>query len=354
MTPVSDQTSSPEQKSQDWSSPNGTNEGVLQPGPQASSRSPLDVCLPTTVEPDSSDMSFWDPATFIDPSFLTMTNYGRSDTPKEYFPTTQVDCGCAVRHVEVRAKRLGYYDRGVELIRLGETKVFSDPYMNHIRMEAICTVTAMWENCLQLGISEWVLCDDVSQSPFYRPGPSNNLITSGNTEAVDGVVRTVQSIWKTLKPDIRPIKEQITVPHHPCLDIFPFPTFRRNVLKGVVVIDDDEFFTDALHGLTCWGGAGLGRGDRKGATGKASTGTPWDHRSWEAKPWFLRKYWVVLGGEEGELVRQSEWWRGTRGEDLDIWSSEAPGPIEDSTRARDPFDAACMSFSVLTKGPCQA
>lgn len=341
----SGQTSSPEQASQDWSSPTCSDEDGSQQGPHAPSTTPLDVLVPTTSEETSMSMSFWDPATFIDPSYLTMTNYGRPDTQREYLSTTYVDCGCAVRHVEVRTKGLGCYDKGVELIRVGESKAFSDPYMNHIRIEAMCTISAMWENCLQLGISEWVLCDEDSQSPFYRPGPSTNLITSHNTEAIDGVVRTVQSIWKTLKPDIRPIKEQITIPHHPCLDIFPFPTFRKNVLKATVLVDEDEFWCDAMHGLTCWGGAGIGRADRKGATGRASTGTPWDHRSWEAKPWFIRKYWIVLGGEDGELVRQSEWWRGTRSEDVDIWSPDSTHNV---------FDATGMDFGLLAGTPCLA
>lgn len=76
-------------------------------------------------------------------------------------------------------------------------------------------------------------------------------------------------------------------------------------------------------GLICWGGAGVGKRDRNNNNSTArnhlSSGAPWDHRSWEAKPWFLRKYWVLLGGEEGELVRQSEWWRGVRGEEEDLW-----------------------------------
>lgn len=240
---------------------------------------------------------------------------------------------------------VGGYEIGAELLRVGETKVFSDPYLNHIRVDAMCTMTAMWENCLQLGVSEWVLCDETSQSSFYRPGShksnissTNNLIADlsgngGSDEAVDGVVRTVQSIWKSVKPDLRPIKEQVTIPHHPCLDIFPFPTFRKNALKGAILLDEDEFFLDATSGIICWGGAGVGKGDRKNGTGRASTGTPWDHRSWEAKPWFLRKYWVLLGGEEGELVRQSEWWRSTRGEEADVWSSgayrESPDPPRD-------------------------
>lgn len=253
-----------------------------------------------------------------------MTNYSRPKTQENLSHARYLDCGCSVRHVEIRTKSSGCDGSDIEYVRVGETAASSDPYMNHIRVEMVCTMAAMWEIRLQLGISELALCDDDSQSPFYRPGTSGNLIASGENEALDArVVRTVQSIWKTLKPDIRPLKEQVTVPHHPSVDVLPFPTLRKNLLTGAVVVDEEEFCHDSVNGLMCWGGAGVGRGDRNGATGKASTGRPWDHRSWDAKPWFIRKYWVALGGEDGELVRQSEWWRSTRGEEVDIWTSEA-------------------------------
>ena len=120
--------------------------------------------------------------------------------------------------------------------------------------------------------------------------------------------------------DLRPNSEQVTVKHHPYIDILPFPTLRKNLIIHQEEIDEDELFQDLLTGLVCWGGAGIGRKDREDSTGYASTGTPWDVRSWEARVWFLQKYWTLLGGEDGELGRQSEWWRGIRGEDtVEVW-----------------------------------
>ena len=36
---------------------------------------------------------------------------------------------------------------------------------------------------------------------------------------------------------------------------------------------------------------------------------PWEESSWEAAPWFLQKWSLVVGGEKGDLGKQSEWWR---------------------------------------------
>ena len=113
----------------------------------------------------------------------------------------------------------------------------------------------------------------------------------------------MQRMFKTLKPDLRPSSEQISVKHHPYIDILPFPTLRTNLITHQEEIDEDEFFQDMFTGLVCWGGAGIGRKDREDSTGYASTVTPWDVRSWEVKVWFLKKHWTLLGGDDGELVR---------------------------------------------------
>jgi hypothetical protein len=39
------------------------------------------------------------------------------------------------------------------------------------------------------------------------------------------------------------------------------------------------------------------------------------NRSWEVQPWFLQKWWMITGGENGEMATASRWWRRFRGED---------------------------------------
>lgn len=163
---------------------------------------------------------------------------------------------------------------------------------------------------LHIGLTEEMMCADEIPSPFYR-----SIRASADATVKENMVGTVQRIFKTLKPDLRPSREQVTVEHSPFIDVLPFQTLRKNLILRQNEVDEDEFLRDMVTGLVCWGGAGPGRMDRNASCGYASTGTPWDNRSWEAKVWFLKKYWSLLGGEDGELVRQSEWWRSIRGED---------------------------------------
>ncbi|OIW32650.1 hypothetical protein CONLIGDRAFT_275548 [Coniochaeta ligniaria NRRL 30616] len=262
----------------------------------------------TPVSDDASsvsELSIWGSHAYIDPSFL-VRDKGRDNIGT--YCTTTFDCGCPTPHSHV-------VSRGPEASSRGEFKVLTfrpgstgaDPYANALRLETMCTMAAISALGTYIGISQEYLCAEESLSPFFRPG-------AASTDKAD-TVSTVQKIFKTLKPDLRPSREQITVAHHPFIDILPFPTLRNNLIAQQVMLDEDEFCEDILAGLVCWGGAGVGQRDREASTGFASTGMPWDVRSWEARAWFVKKYWTLLGGEDGELVRQSEWWRGVRGED---------------------------------------
>lgn len=205
----------------------------------------------------------------------------------------------------------------IEIISIRPGAPAADPYANHLRVEAFCIVSALHDLGAHLGFTMGLDCSYYSLSPFFR----DTLMSAD-------MISAVQTIYKkTLKPDLRPNKEQITVKHLGFIDILPFPTLRRNMIKHQDEFDKDELFQDMLTGLVCWGGSGIGKRDRNLSTGYASTGTPWDARSWEARDWFVKKYWRLLGGEDGELVRQSEWWRSIRGEaPLDV-------EVEDVTEA---------------------
>ena len=88
------------------------------------------------------------------------------------------------------------------------------------------------------------------------------------------IIYTVQRIFKTPKPDLRPSAEEISVKDHPYIDIPPFPTLRKNLITNQKEIDEVEFFHDMLTGLVCCRGAGIEKKDREDSTGYASTDTP--------------------------------------------------------------------------------
>ena len=255
-----------------------------------------------------SALSLWNSTTHIDPTLLSRN---KPNDGLGHRWTTTIDCGCSIPHAQIQTQGpTPYRYGGLSNLNYGSGATRANLLSNHLRIDTVCIITAFYTLGMYVGITEEMICADKSLSPFFW----------STAESADDMVKahavyTSQNIFKTLKPDLRPSSEQITIRHHPYIDILPFPTLRNNLIAHQEEIDEDEFFYDMLNGLVCWGGAGVGKKDREDSTGYASTGTPWDVRSWEGRVWFLKKYWNLLGGEDGELVRQSEWWRNIRGDD---------------------------------------
>ncbi|KAF7551588.1 hypothetical protein G7Z17_g4919 [Cylindrodendrum hubeiense] len=198
-------------------------------------------------------------------------------------PVVFFHCGCPVLHIAVHPSAV-------------LLPVIPDLRINTLRIDIVCSVAAMLENCLQVGITQKMFCDEDSVSPFYRP-----QIDAPEERA--SLVDSVQRGFRGLHFDLRPTRKQIINNHHPFLDALPFTDIRNNLITYADEIDEDEFFHDSINHLTCWG-----------SVEGAHTGSPWDGRSWEASDLFLQKWELIVGGDDGELTRNSSWWRSLRGE----------------------------------------
>ncbi|KAH6673438.1 hypothetical protein B0J14DRAFT_49095 [Halenospora varia] len=123
-----------------------------------------------------------------------------------------------------------------------------------------------------------------------------------------------------LPPDLQPTAFQLTIPHHPEIDVFPCPQWRNNMLLAKTSNTDDiGFCQDLVYGVEDHAGDSRQRtdcmdGSFTGRTGMLVWGDPWLISSWEVEPAFARKYkWLIAGCEE--LVRSTNCWRMRRGED---------------------------------------
>ncbi|KAI1194430.1 hypothetical protein F5X97DRAFT_276998 [Nemania serpens] len=160
------------------------------------------------------------------------------------------------------------------------------PLDNRITLSAVALGSALFANAILLGIPLAAMAED------------------------DDVPMALQALRCT-KPDLAPTSAQLAVPHHPSFDVMPWPVFRANICLAIAhdppLIDDDELCLDIMNdGIRCWGS---GAGDSLHGRGQ---GAPWDSRSWEAAPWFLEKWEGLTGGRDGDMWRNSEWWRAMR------------------------------------------
>ncbi|KUI54064.1 hypothetical protein VP1G_01481 [Cytospora mali] len=163
---------------------------------------------------------------------------------------------------------------------------------------------AIMDNTLAISVTERsLLFTDDATSPFNKDW----LETKGSVQ-----LSVIKSKFSAMPKDLQPVDSQITVEHHVYLDAIPFPSFRERALKALTcdppLFDEDELCYDICNreGLVVWGSQGNDQG--------MDACRPWDMRSWEPKPWFLRKYHFLAGGWEDEMWKAARWWHTMRNE----------------------------------------
>jgi hypothetical protein len=199
-------------------------------------------------------------------------------------------------------------DPGNETRRIRTSRLDSDNCrlpdirMNTIQLTTTSFVVACISNAAMLGLSPAELMNKKSQSPFYQAQISHEVAQTACTGQ-----------FVHLKPYLRPSTTQLVYPHHPYLDILPFPAFRNRTIQLLraepQLFDPEELCRDLQSdGLICWGSTVRNGSD------SAGLGAPWDIRSWEIQPWFLKKWWLLIDGVDGEMYQQARWWCEVRGE----------------------------------------
>jgi hypothetical protein len=131
-----------------------------------------------------------------------------------------------------------------------------------------------------------------------------------------------------LPPSMRPTAIQLRVPHHPELDIFPFPEIRDRFILAQDSIDDLELCHDLIFGLNSSVEVDSARSCRNDVedadaasmmtdrTGLIVWGDPWLPDSWEIGEAFARKYRSLM---DDKAIECTNYWREMRGEEpLDL------------------------------------
>lgn len=182
----------------------------------------------------------------------------------------------------------------------------ADPYQNAMSFSQITILTICAQNakCLGMAPEDFISDNCLSLcSPFYRP-----------VSAADDPSTLLAAVSRPYTPKfLQPTLSQILFPHHPIFDLIPIPAFRERAIMlastSPSLLNSLELKQDIMcGGLVCWG-------TRYGSN-HGGKGQPWDLRSWEAAPWFLKKWRLLVGGKDGDLWKQSMWWRNLRGEPM--------------------------------------
>ncbi|RSL46769.1 hypothetical protein CEP54_013708 [Fusarium duplospermum] len=188
--------------------------------------------------------------------------------------------------------------------------VLPDMYLNMLRFEQVTISHAVFQNALSMGLDLQFIanCGAHCISPYYQPSLAS---TTDPTALLQQGAASTASFKNTSIPiHLRPTLAQVLIPHHTSLDLIPIPFLRERAILLSAAMPDKfnswelKFDIYGRGGLTIWQRS-------QSATERRSNATyqPWDMKSWEAAPWFLKKWTMIIGDEESELYKQSIGWQ---------------------------------------------
>lgn len=244
-------------------------------------------------EDDSSDAASraasTTPDTTVSDTWTLLCSSSRSNSTTRIVPSTFSHCS-----EEDAARERAVLEQFAE--QALRSYMTGDPCADHkLRLIQFNIINGLTRNAAVLGYQfDWLVCAAVS--PFGRDGP----------------IRDARSVTPplesgTVPSNLVPTVVQLSIRHHPWLDLFPLPRMRDNLLLATKNFlspeEEQELFDDIMDS---------GRGKHEW-TGLVVWGEPWDPQNWEvSKPFLERWAWLMIGCPE--ILESTNRWRRLRGE----------------------------------------
>ncbi|KAI0860228.1 hypothetical protein F4860DRAFT_479698 [Xylaria cubensis] len=189
------------------------------------------------------------------------------------------------RNYPPRVEWVSDAEGGLLVVSVGPTTIVLDLYSCPLPADHLLTLVrynlyrACATNAKILGLDPRSLHDDIT-SPFCD----------------------LKNFDHPLPKALVPTETQITVRHHPYIDIFPFDGLRDKLILSAGSIDEDELCADLG-----------GKNSTTEHTGLIVWGDPWDPMMWELSEYVVIKWACLLNGCKS-LLMATNYWRRRRGE----------------------------------------
>ncbi|KAF5009939.1 hypothetical protein FDECE_3881 [Fusarium decemcellulare] len=196
--------------------------------------------------------------------------------------------------------------------------LLSDIYVNLFQLSPTTLCSALVENALSLGfdLSMFGNCGPEFVSPFYEPNISSALDPKTLLQSSTTSIAAFSD--SSIPIHLRPTLAQILIPHHISLDLIPLPFLRERAIMLSAAMPHIFNTWELKLDIYVHGGLTIWREGQSKARRDSTSYQPWDMKSWEASPWFLKKWAMVIGGEDSEFHKQSIGWQVVR----DVISSQ--------------------------------
>jgi hypothetical protein len=187
----------------------------------------------------------------------------------------------AVKELEVDTREQPSSERCIEPDRAWSGILFN----NTLQLPYTISVTAIAHNATAMRLDITQISNPAYLSPFYRP--------SSPSSSPSALLASARAAFPSLPGELLPTLPQVLFPHPACLDLLPLPALRARAIVLSVMLPPSVFDVAALKtDIYVEGGMAFRDGEGRGGRRK-----PWDVGCWEAKPWFLRKWRLVIDGD---------------------------------------------------------
>ncbi|KAE9370116.1 hypothetical protein N431DRAFT_484424 [Stipitochalara longipes BDJ] len=204
-----------------------------------------------------------------------LTCNGPNDIQKSRIDSTDADL-CQVPGVDALVSAVSNFVNSRQFRPSIQHPPLPDPYSNTLYCIQTLTLLPYLHNarCIGLEIQDLI----AMKSPFYRPN---------TTMADDPTSLLIEARKPWIPAHLQPTLPQILFPHHPYLDLLPFPALRERAITLAGMFNAMDLKLDVFReGLTCSPSA---RNNEY-----LGNNQPWDVRSWEVKPWFWKKWRLLM------------------------------------------------------------
>ncbi|KAI0400641.1 hypothetical protein F4802DRAFT_475539 [Xylaria palmicola] len=140
--------------------------------------------------------------------------------------------------------------------------------------------------CIGIDLSELMYCQKTCMSPFYRPTATSEDPTT---------LVLAASAYHLLPASLQPTPAQILIPHHASLDLIPLPRLRERAILLCAALPrafslwEMKLDIYVRNALICHG---------QSALSGSPAAQPWEKDAWEAEPWFVSKWSMVVDRDE--------------------------------------------------------
>lgn len=199
-------------------------------------------------------------------------------------------------------------DPGLDIsvaLQTSESSNFSFPDDRTLEVPSLTLLNAATKVAYRLNLAH-LIWDLTATSPFYRPDstlPSHEA-SSTSTPIPEGSIDTT-----TIPSHLQPTPTQRFIPHHPVIDLLPWPATRDKLIQVFNLPEhlrpksaqDPMALVRLVYDMEDVGGEGI----------KVRCGDPFNAQGWEIGQVVFERWWWAF---DAGVVDQSNWLRRERGE----------------------------------------